>query len=90
MNNKVPNRPLKIAYGTAWISFASALAHFFAIGEAHEALLGASVVPVIICMVLGLRVQPREMRPALFAFLGIWVHAGCFVLSDRFGWVIRF
>jgi hypothetical protein len=86
----VHSRPLKIAYGVVLVSFATALAHFFPIADAHEALLAASFIPGVVCMVLGLQVQPREMRPALFAFLGIWVHAACFVLSDHFGWVIRF
>lgn len=77
-------RPMQIAYGVVWASFPSASAHFFSIGEAHEALLVASFAPVIICIILGLQVQPREMGPALFAFLSIWVHVACFVLSHHF------
>jgi hypothetical protein len=79
-------RQLFIAYCVAGIWAALAGIHFFPIGEAHEALLLISILPTIACMILGLRVRPREMRPALLAFLGIWIHVVCFVLSDRFGW----
>jgi hypothetical protein len=81
--------PIKIAYGVVWVSLASALAQFLPIGDMHEALLGASILAVIICMVLGLQVQPREMRPALFAFLSVWIHAGCIILSRHVGWGIH-
>jgi hypothetical protein len=87
--NRVQSGPLKIAYGVVVVSLAAALAHFFPIGDAHETLLVGSFIPVIVCMVLGLQVQPREMRPALFAFLGTWIHAGCFLLNNHLGWVIR-
>ena len=77
-------RQLFIAYWVAWVWLALAPIHFLPLGEASEAVLLVSILPTIICMILGLTARPREMRPALLAFWGIWIHVACVVLSDRF------
>ena len=92
MSTQTRKSPLTIAYATAYASIVTGLAHFFLSKDAdmHETLFGASVVSIFLCLFLGFQVQPREMRPALFAFFSLWVHVGCWALRRHYGWAISF
>ena len=77
--------PVKTAYVLVATTLIAALGHFFVRSlTAHVYLLTASFSIIFICMVLGFQVQPREMRPALLAVFGFWVHLGCWQLYRHY------
>lgn len=75
----------KAAYGLVAAGFVNAPVHFALPNESnwHVLLFGLCTSLTVGCMILGLQTQPREMRPALFAFLGLWVHVGMAYLSQE-------
>jgi len=70
----------KTAYSLVALCFLSAPIHFILPNKGdiaaaiHFVPVVACAVVFVVCMILGLQTQPREMRPALFSLLAMIVH----------------
>jgi 4-amino-4-deoxy-L-arabinose transferase-like glycosyltransferase len=75
----------RFAYSLVAVTFLTTPIHFVLPrdSEFHALPIIACLLLLLGCMVLGFQTQPREMRPALLAFLAMWVHVGVAVLSQR-------
>jgi hypothetical protein len=85
MGTRIDISAIQTGYLLVGVSAAAAFAHFFIqTPDVHAHLLSASFTMIFVCIFLGFQVQPREMRPTLFAFFGFWLHLACWFLRNRF------